>query len=59
MLTEVAPTRYVVKVNGITLSPIYFTEATAQQFILNLSQEQQKLAEVVIVSQDGKELLFG
>lgn len=59
MLTEVAPMRFVVKVNGVTICGPQPTRPLAEAYILTLPAEQRALAEVVPVTTDNKELLLG
>ena len=59
MIKETEEVKYVIKVNGQVVSIPYTSEFLAQQNIANLSPDQQMLAEVVAVTPDGKELLFG
>jgi len=50
--------KYIVKVNGSTVSaPL--SKVLAEQQIKNLHPNQQNLAELVPVQDDGKEALFG
>lgn len=60
MLTEVPfQTKYVVKVQGRVVSAPQASRNLAEAFILNLPVDQRSLAEVVPVSDQGKELLLG
>ena len=59
MLHEVEETKYVIKVNGRIVSIPFSSRMVAQQNVGNLPQEQQIIAEVVAVTPEGKELLFG
>lgn len=59
MITEVSPTRYVVKINGRIVGLPQPTRPLAEAFILSLPVEQRTIAEIVPVSVDGKELLLG
>ena len=59
MINEVEQQKYVVKVNGAIVSPMYATPALAEDAIKILNDEHQAIAEVVAVTADGKEVLFG
>lgn len=51
-------TKYIVKVNGSAVSqPL--TKILAEEEIKHLHPNQQKLAELVPVTDTGKEMLFG
>lgn len=49
---------YVVKVNGVAVTPPT-TQALAEAKRAELPKESQHLAEVVPVTTDGKQILFG
>ena len=59
MLSEVQEVKYVIKVDGRVVSAQFASQQIAEANISSLSIEQQPLAEVVAVTTDGKELLFG
>jgi hypothetical protein len=59
MLTEVAPVRFVVKVNGQVVCSPQPTRALAEAVILSLAPDQRQFAEVVPVTDGNKELLLG
>jgi uncharacterized protein YbaA (DUF1428 family) len=59
MLTEVAPTFYAVKVNGVIISSNLPSRQVAEAVMYNLPADQRPLAEVVIMTSDGKTVLFG
>jgi len=59
MVNEVSETKYAVKVNGEIVSPPYATPGGAEDMIKLLSEAHQSIAEVVPVTPEGKELLFG
>ena len=59
MLSEVEETKYVIKVRGQVVSVPFNTRSVAEQNIGNLPMDQQMIAEVVAVTSDGKEILFG
>lgn len=59
MLTEVAVTKYAIKVNGQTLIPNIPSRSIAEATLYNLPQEQRALAEIVAITSDGKQALFG
>lgn len=52
-------TKYVVKVNGVQLCTPMSTQALAENFISQLSDDQKPLAEVVPVTTNGQEILLG
>ena len=49
---------YVVKVNGVAISSPT-TRSLAEQQKLNLPTESQALAEIIPVTSEGKQVLFG
>ena len=59
MLREVQEVKYVIKVDGRVVSAQFASQQIAEANISSLSIEQQPLAEVVAVTTDGKEILFG
>lgn len=59
MLHEVEEPKYVIKVKGQIVSIPYSSRELATQFIGNLPQDQQLIAEVVAVTHQGQEILFG
>jgi len=59
MLQEVDEIKYVVRVNGVTVSIPFSSRMLAEQHVGNLPTEQQSLAEVVPVTPAGQELLLG
>lgn len=50
---------YVLKVNGKTVSPPVADRYALEQYRVALPADQQVLAEVVTVTQQGQELLLG
>lgn len=58
MIENNAQLKYVIKVNGKAVSKPFLSEAQALQHVVNLPQDQQPLAEVVPVTDDGKTLLL-
>ncbi len=50
---------YVVKVNGIEKSVRFSDRIMAEMAIKDLPEDQRMLAEVMPVTQDGKQLLLG
>lgn len=52
-------TKYVVKVNGKEVSPRVASPTLAEHYIANLDVSHQGIAEVVAVTSDGKDVLFG
>jgi hypothetical protein len=59
MLTEVAPTRYIVKVNGVAVCTPQPTYQLAEAQILSLPEASRQYAQVIPVTVDNKELLLG
>lgn len=52
-------THYAVKVNGVLVTQPYTSKTLAEHALFNLPATQQETAQVVPVSQDGKEILLG
>ena len=50
---------YAVKVNGTIVSPRYATPSLAEAQIEHLAEPHRLIAEVVRITADGKEILFG
>lgn len=59
MLHEVEEAKYVIKANGVIVSIPFNSKILAEQHIENLPQDLRSIAEVVPVTPDGKEILFG
>lgn len=59
MITENDPTLYVVKINGVDISPRYPTPQLAESFVFRLPMEQQAVAQIVPVTNTGTQVLFG
>lgn len=59
MLTEVAPQRYIIKVNGIQVGKPQPTMHLAELQLMGLPEDQRILAEIVAITADGKSLLLG
>ena len=59
MIKEEEQLKYVVKVNGAIVSPMYATPHLAEDAIKLLKDEHQAIAEVVSVTADGQEILLG
>lgn len=56
---DVNTVQYVLKVNGVPVSG-NFTDRTACEMARNnLPEEQRMLAEIALVTTDGKQVLFG
>ena len=51
--------QYVLKVNGVPVSGNFDDKTACEMAKLGLPEEQRMLAEVVIVTTDGKQVLFG
>ena len=56
---EVNTVEYVLKVNGVAVSGTFTDKMACEMAKLNLPEEQRMLAEVVPVTSDGKQVLFG
>ena len=50
---------YVVKVNGMEVTPKWPDRMMAENSLLSLPDDQRLLAEVVTVTADGKQMLLG
>ena len=50
---------YVVRVNGVDITPKWPDKIMAENSLLSLPDDQQLLAEVVPVTLDGKQMLLG
>ena len=59
IINEVNDEKYAVKVHGKICSPSYATIGGAEDMIKLLSEAHQSIAEIVAVTADGKEILFG
>ena len=59
MLETQDTVKYAVKVNGAIVTKGFPTPGLAAYAIQNLAEDQQMLAEVVSVTEDGKEILLG
>ncbi len=59
MLTEISLTRFVVKVNGITVCAPQLSRQLAEAAVLTLTPEQQALAVIVPITDGNQELLLG
>ena len=51
--------RYVVMVNGVEVSPRFQTPQLAEMQLINLTEDQKAIAEVVPVTEGGAKLLLG
>lgn len=52
-------TFYAIKINGVITSRPFPDRGMAHAQIQNLSESQQHIAEIVAVTSDGREMLFG
>lgn len=50
---------YIIKVNGKPVSPRYGSRLIAESERLKLDEPQRSVAEIVPVTEDGKDILFG
>jgi hypothetical protein len=61
-LTEVpqfTETKYLVKVQGVVVSPPCASRQIAESYVLHLTPQQQSLAEIVPITGGGKQVLLG
>jgi len=56
---EVSTVEYILKVNGVPVSGKFTDRTACEMAKLSLPEEQRMLAEVVTVTTDGKQVLFG
>jgi hypothetical protein len=56
---EVNTVEYVLKINGVEVSGKFADKMACEMAKINLPEEQRMLAEVVPVTADGKQVLFG
>ena len=60
MISEVVePTKFQVVINGIPYGSMQPTRSLAEMLLTNLTSDQRLLAEIQLVTQTGKQLLFG
>jgi hypothetical protein len=64
MLTKIVDgkptaTYYAIKINGTIIPNKFLSRMVAEQEIYKLPFNEQQLAEIVIITDDGKEVLFG
>lgn len=59
MLTEVGTTLWAVRVQGRVVVTNLPSQRIAENALLNLPPDQQRLAEVIPVTSEGKTVLFG
>ena len=59
MLTEVAPTKFMVKVNGQVIQADIPSRQLAESVVFQLPADQRHVAEIIAVTSDGKTALFG
>lgn len=59
LISEVQETKYVIKVHGKIVSVPFISHQLAEAQVAQLSIDQQPFAEIVQITSDGKELLFG
>jgi hypothetical protein len=59
MLTEVGTTLFAIKVNGQTIVHNIPSRLLAEATLFNLPPEQRALAEIVVVTSDGRSVLLG
>lgn len=59
MLTEVAPVLWAVRVNGRIVVSNLPSQRLAENAVINLPPDQQRIAEVIPMTSEGKTVLFG
>lgn len=59
ILTDNEQVKYVIKVNGNIVSPAFADRMVAEMRKSELPPETQMVAEVVPVTEDGRQVLFG
>lgn len=59
MLTEINQTQYAIRVNGRVVASNLPSRQLAEATLLNLPPEQRALAEIVPMTAEGKQVLFG
>lgn len=59
LMGETEQPKYVIKVNGRTVSVPFPSKFLAEQHLGNLPKDQQAIAEIVPVTAGGQEILFG
>lgn len=59
MITEVAPTLWAVRVNGVVVVSNLPSQRLAENAVLNLPAAQRQIAEVIPMTSDGRQVLFG
>jgi len=58
-ISEVQEVKYVIKVHGKVVSVPFVTHQLAEAQVAHLSVDQQPFAEIVPITSEGKEILFG
>lgn len=56
---DVNTVQYILKINGVPVSGAFFERTACEMAKNNLPPEQRMLAEVTLVTTDGKQVLFG
>lgn len=59
MLTEIDQVKFVVMMNGQAICAPQPTRHLAEMVLMNLPQQSRSLAEIVVVSNNGQQLLLG
>lgn len=59
LINETEQVRYVIMVNGQTVSIPFTSKMLAEQHIGNLPQDQQSIARVVTITENGQQILLG
>lgn len=59
MLTEIDVTKYAIKLNGMIIKSNLPSRAIAEAELFKLPDHQRMVAEIVVMTQDNKTILFG
>lgn len=59
LISEVQEIKYVIKVHGKVVSVPFVTHQLAEAQVIHLAADQQPFAEIVAITSEGKEILFG
>jgi hypothetical protein len=59
MLTEIAPTYFAIRINGVLVAQNIPSRQLAEATVYQLPQEQRMIAEIVPMTPDGRSLLLG
>lgn len=59
MLTEIDQTLFAIRVNGVIIASSLPSRTLAEAHLLTLSADQRAVAEIVPMTSQGKQVLFG